>query len=69
MTAISNNVATKVRVTAEELGCAPQGLRSHLECKDIRLLKLMRVENDPGLSNWDAEFSAQPGTAISPDCR
>jgi hypothetical protein len=70
MTALSNNVGSKVSVTAAELEAAlHKALRRHPECDGIRLLKLKQLENDPGLSNWDAEFSAQPGTTISPDCR
>src|SRR4051812_12876863 len=70
MLSISNNVAARVTVTAEELEAAlHKALRTHPECKGVRLLKVTRLENKQGLANWGAEFSAQPGTGISPDCR
>jgi hypothetical protein len=70
MTVMSNTVPTKVSVTAQELEATlHKALRTHPECKDIKLQKLRRLENSQGLANWDAEFSTQPGAAISQDCR
>ena len=70
MTTTSKTVASKASVTADELGTAlNRALQAHPECEGIRVLKLTRLENSQGLANWDAEFSTQPGAAITADCK
>jgi|GraSoiStandDraft_4_1057263.scaffolds.fasta_scaffold864114_2 hypothetical protein len=66
-----NTLPRRESKTAAELAAAlNKGLQAHPECHGIKLSKLVPLTNtEVGLANWDAEFNAEPGVAMSPECK
>jgi hypothetical protein len=63
-------IPARASTTANELETAlTKALQAHPECQGIRLLKLTRLAGSAGLANWDAEFAADPGVDMSPECK
>jgi hypothetical protein len=70
MTSISQTIPARASKTAAELEAAlNKALQAHPECQGIKVLKFTPLENSQGLANWDAEFAAEPGVAISAECK
>jgi len=46
-----------------------KAIQAHPECQGIKLFKLTALADSHGIANWDAEFAADPGVTISPDCK
>ena len=65
------SVLSRASKTAEELAATlNKALDAHPECRGIRVLKLTPLADaQDGLANWDAEFAAEPGTTLSPECK
>jgi hypothetical protein len=65
----STVVSPKATATQQELLQAlTKALRTHPECERIDLARLQFVGNQ-GPANWDVEFEAKDGAAISSECR
>lgn len=70
MTSTSKTIPPRASKTAADLQAAlTKALEAHPECEGISVVKLLTLEEDQGLSNWDAEFAAKAGTTISPECK
>src|ERR1700712_2733182 len=69
--AVMNALISRSSKAAPELAAAlNKALKAHPECKDIMVSKLMPLANvQVGLANLDAEFTATPGTTMSPECK
>jgi hypothetical protein len=67
---IKTGVISKASKTTEELLAAlNKALQAHPECVGMTVRKLTRLDNSQGLANWDAEFAAEHGAAISAECK
>jgi hypothetical protein len=67
---ISKPVPRKATKTAQELEAAlNKALQAHPACHGVKVTKLKPLDDIGGLANWDADFEAEPGKTISPDCK
>jgi hypothetical protein len=68
---MSNMRVRRAGKAAKELTAAlNKALQAHNECVGIKVLKLTPLSNvQVGFANWDAEFAAEPGITISPECK
>jgi hypothetical protein len=70
MTTVGKPIPARASKTATELEAAlAKALQAHPECEGIKVAKLKQLENNQGLANWDAEFEADPGVTITPECK
>jgi hypothetical protein len=70
MTTTGNPLPPRTRKTARHLEAAlSKALQAHPECAGLTVLKVTRLDNDQGLANWDADCAAEPGVAISAECK
>ena len=68
---MTDAIASRASKTAAELAAAlHKALQAHPECQGIKVSKLLPLTNiQVGLANWDAEFTAEPGVTMSPECK
>jgi hypothetical protein len=70
MPIISKPIRPKTGKTAVELEAAlNKAIHAHPECQGVKVSKLTPLENNSGLANWDADFAADPGVTMSPECK
>jgi hypothetical protein len=70
MTTTTNPIPPRPGKTAQELEAAlNKALRAHPECSGLTVRKVTRLASNEGLANWDADCAAEPGVAISAECK
>ncbi len=71
MTTINDPIPKRTTKSAAEIEAAlTKALQAHPECRGVKFLKVMPLENsEDGLANWDAEFVAEPDVTMSADCK